>query len=341
MSDLVTRRPALPAHIAQDRVIQRLREAEKALGLAVGIDQVKLVMDAAAAQEVFAQRQELGEELIAYAHTIKIRALAKLGELLQGLEKQGGGRGREGGGRRGSTREPRLDAPATLSDLGISKKLSSIAQQLASQPPEIREAIAQREVPLAKALRAKRVADNRAAWLTSTPWPTGTYGVILADPPWRPTAGTLDPSRQIENQYPTMTRDDLVAMGPDVRRLRAPQCVLLLWVATQKLDEAVALVEAWGFQIQSGAVWVKPSIGMGYWFRAQHELLILATHGTPPTPLPADRPSSVITAPRREHSEKPHEQYALIDRMFPGVPKVELFARTTRDGWDRWGNNAT
>ena len=77
------------------------------------------------------------------------------------------------------------------------------------------------------------------------------------------------------------------------------------------------IIEAWGFIVKSGAVWVKDSIGMGYWFRQRHELIVLATRGNPMTPLEADRPDSVIEAPRRQHSEKPSEVYDQLERMFP------------------------
>jgi N6-adenosine-specific RNA methylase IME4 len=47
----------------------------------------------------------------------------------------------------------------------------------------------------------------------------------------------------------------------------------------------------------------------------------------------------VIMAPRREHSRKPYEAYELIERMFPTLPKIELFARgAPRWGWTVWGN---
>jgi hypothetical protein len=51
------------------------------------ITTISLVMDVAAAQEVFAKRQKLGEAVIGYAQTIKVRALARLGELLKTLRK--------------------------------------------------------------------------------------------------------------------------------------------------------------------------------------------------------------------------------------------------------------
>jgi N6-adenosine-specific RNA methylase IME4 len=46
----------------------------------------------------------------------------------------------------------------------------------------------------------------------------------------------------------------------------------------------------------------------------------------------------VIAAPRREHSRKPNEVYAIIEAMYPGLPKMELFARKARPGWAAWGN---
>jgi MT-A70 len=78
----------------------------------------------------------------------------------------------------------------------------------------------------------------------------------------------------------------------------------------------------------------------GYWVRNQHEILIIASRGDMPAPLPANRPPLVIAAPRREHSRKPDEVYALIERMYPGLPRIELFARQRWPGWDAWGNEA-
>ena len=57
-----------------------------------------------------------------------------------------------------------------------------------------------------------------------------------------------------------------------------------------------------------------------------------------PHPPPSARPDSVIEAPRREHSRKPDEVYGLIERMYPDLPRIELFARQVRPGWAAWGN---
>jgi N6-adenosine-specific RNA methylase IME4 len=101
------------------------------------------------------------------------------------------------------------------------------------------------------------------------------------------------------------------------------------------------VLRQWGFEYRSCAVWVKDKIGMGYWFRQQHELLLVGSRGDMPPPPPEMRASSVIQADRGEHSAKPEEVHALIERAYPTLPKVEMFARKPRDGWHVWGNQAT
>ena len=202
---------------------------------------------------------------------------------------------------------------------------------------------AERERWSTRDLRAYLRELRHAARTIDREWPTGRYGVILCDPPWQPDVGLLDPTRVIENQYPTMTVEQLCDLGETVKGLSASDCVLLMWVVTPKVREAMQVMDAWGFTHKSGAVWVKDTIGMGYWFRSRHELLFLGTTGKPATPLEDTRADSVMQAPRRGHSQKPDEQYALIEAMFPGVPKIELFARPCSarpTAWATWGNEA-
>jgi hypothetical protein len=45
----------------------------------------------------------------------------------------------------------------------------------------------------------------------------------------------------------------------------------------------------------------------------------------------------VIMAPVMEHSVKPDEVHARIERLLAG-PYLELFARAERPGWTTWGN---
>lgn len=165
----------------------------------------------------------------------------------------------------------------------------------------------------------------------------GPFNVIYADPPWRYEYIETE-SRAIENQYPTMTLDEICALPVD--NIAADDCVLLMWATSPKLSEAMQVLEAWGFNYRTCMVWVKDKIGMGYYARQQHELLLIAARGELPTPLPENRPPSVFYGERTEHSRKPQTVYELIERMYPEYERVELFARNRRDGWQAWGNQA-
>jgi N6-adenosine-specific RNA methylase IME4 len=165
----------------------------------------------------------------------------------------------------------------------------------------------------------------------------GRFPVLYVDPPWRYEHAVSD-SRAIENQYPTMELGEICALP--VAELATGDAVLFMWATSPKLAEAMKVIEAWGFEYRTQAVWIKGSIGPGYWFRQRHESLLLAVRGSMPTPLEGARPDSVIEAPRGAHSAKPPVVYELIERMYPELKRVELFARSKRDGWSAWGNEA-
>jgi N6-adenosine-specific RNA methylase IME4 len=168
--------------------------------------------------------------------------------------------------------------------------------------------------------------------------PEGKFCVIYADPPWKYDFSQSD-SRKIENQYPTMELDAICNLP--IANMASDDCVLFLWATSPKLVEAMQVVFAWGFTYKTCAVWVKDKIGMGYYFRQRHELLLVATKGNPSPPPPSERPDSVMEYPRGEHSAKPPEVQDLIDGMYPDLSKVELFARNNdRKGWVTWGNQA-
>lgn len=163
------------------------------------------------------------------------------------------------------------------------------------------------------------------------------YPVLYVDPPWR-YEHAESVSREIENQYPTMSLDEIKAMP--VGDIAFDDCIMFMWATSPKLAEAFEVLDAWGFSYRTCAVWDKQKIGMGYYFRQQHELLLVAVKGSPTTPAPSDRPSSVFSFPRGSHSAKPHEVYEIIEAMYPTLPKLEMFCRTPRAGWGVWGNQS-
>lgn len=176
-------------------------------------------------------------------------------------------------------------------------------------------------------LREKEYKDN--------PLPKGEFDVIYADPPWKYDFAETE-NRAIENHYPTMTIEELCSIDLPV----AENAVIFLWATAPKLPEALTVLSAWGFQYKTNAVWDKKEMGMGYWFRGQHELLLVGTKGKFSPPTVENRPNSVFSVYRGVHSKKPRCVYVMIENMFAGHCYLELFARERySDKWTIWGNS--
>lgn len=169
------------------------------------------------------------------------------------------------------------------------------------------------------------------------------YAVILADPPWEFRAySPKGDGRSAENHYPTMELADIKALP--VADIADKDCALFLWVTFPQLEDAFAVIKAWGFTYKTVAfAWVKQNKksdslfwGMGYWTRANVELCLLATRGNP------KRASAgvhqVVVSHIQEHSRKPEEVHKRIIQLMGDVPRAELFARRKADGFDVWGN---
>ena len=158
------------------------------------------------------------------------------------------------------------------------------------------------------------------------------FTILLADPPWEYDF-SKSKSRKIENQYDTETLARLKSI-----KIESEDAVLFLWATAPKLREALEVMQAWGFEYKTHAIWNKQIMGMGYWFRGQHELFLIGTKGNVAPPPESERISSIISEKRTEHSKKPEIFYSIIERLFPHAEYIELFARKTREGWKSLGD---
>lgn len=198
---------------------------------------------------------------------------------------------------------------------------------------EIYKQIQTRERHHERMERLKQIASREIEPLSSL----GKFNIIYADPPWKHEHCYTD-SRRVDNKYPTMSYEQLAKL--DIDSIAADDCLLFVWAVSPKLDEALNLIRRWGFIYRTSFVWIKPSIGMGIYGRLRHELLLVARRGNIPVPLPENRSDSVIEAPRTGHSRKPAIVYGMIERMYPDLPKIELFARNSSPDWKSWGYEA-
>jgi N6-adenosine-specific RNA methylase IME4 len=322
------------ATVLQDRVVKILHDSRRNLSIAVTIPQHKLIADLAAAQEVFSTRQRLGEDVIGYAHALKVEALAGLGELLKKQPKATGTRGQlKGRGViGGASTEPPI---ATLADLGIDKKTSSLAQRLAALSDVERNAIASRDKTLAEVTRTKTAA-SRAVRLSL---PDAKYRIVYADPPWayRDTAdaGAVQ-TGGAAMQYPTMSIAELCAL--DVKAICDDDAVLFLWVTSPLLFECQPVITAWGFSYRASFIWDKVKHNHGHYNSVRHEFLLVCVRGSGVPDIPTQF-DSVQVIERTGHSEKPERFRELIDELYPTGKRVELFARTLPPlPWEGWGD---
>jgi N6-adenosine-specific RNA methylase IME4 len=161
--------------------------------------------------------------------------------------------------------------------------------------------------------------------------PDGVFDVIYADPPWEYDNSGI--SGAAENHYPTMPTEKIC----ELKIPSAENAVLFLWVTNPFLKEGIQVCESWGFEYKTNIVWVKETAGQGFYVKGQHELLFIAVKGN-------FRPDdslyirSVVEANRQTHSEKPMQFYEIIEKMYPNGKYLELFARSPREKWEKWGN---
>ena len=182
--------------------------------------------------------------------------------------------------------------------------------------------------------RAAREAEL-AAKITSLP--DAKFSVILADPEWRMEFWSRETgmNKAADNHFSTSPTE--VIKARDVASIAAIDAVLFLWAIAPMLDDAIDVMRGWGFKYRSRVVWRKPHIGMGFWFRFQHELLLVGTRGEISCPAPGTQWPSIVEAPVGVHSEKPEIFYEMIEAYFPNLPKIELNARKRPPGWSSWG----
>lgn len=235
-----------------------------------------------------------------------------------------------------------------LEDVGITHIQSARWQAVASLPEEkFEEYICERkennlELTSAGVQSYGRFFQNkqRREEAAQTPAPTGKYKTIVIDPPW--------PVEKIEREerpnqgeyldYPTMTLEQIRAL--DIRSLAFDDgCHLYLWTTQKYLPEAISMVGLWGFNYQCVFTWVKPTGMTPYSWMYNTEFVVFARFGS----LDLQRHGLKLSfeAPTIGHSVKPDVFYT--DRVVPASPepRLEMFARKTREGFTVWGNEVT
>jgi N6-adenosine-specific RNA methylase IME4 len=148
-----------------------------------------------------------------------------------------------------------------------------------------------------------------------------SYATLLLDPPWLE-RGAGQVKRGADRHYPLLKTHAM------------PPVIFGLW-----------LMDVLGFRYVTNVVWAKQRVGLGQYFRGQHELLLFGVRkgASQPTLFRSERKNipSLLNADRGKHSAKPVEAYELIEARSTcpeGLGRLEMFARSERPGWTSWGN---
>ena len=170
------------------------------------------------------------------------------------------------------------------------------------------------------------------------------FNIILADPPWLYNARNNSNTKFGSGMhiYEGMKPSEICNLP--VSEIADENCVLFLWVTFPRLQEGLDVMKAWGFEYKTCAfTWVKtnknndkPFFGIGYYTKSNAELCLLGIKGKM-KPV-SNSVSQVIISPREEHSKKPAIARDKIIELFGDLPRIELFARQTEDGWNSLGN---
>ena len=176
------------------------------------------------------------------------------------------------------------------------------------------------------------------------------YNIIYADPPWqygdkRNTPCKNNPSGAggASKHYKTMPIDELKKLP--IADLADENCMICMWATAPFMKEAIELIESWGFKFRTFLfVWVKMTNdmkrvredGIGLYTLNNAEFVLLGRKGK--YWRESTKEKQILLAPKTIHSKKPDEIASRIVRLFGDKPRIELFARDRKEGWDVWGN---
>jgi N6-adenosine-specific RNA methylase IME4 len=295
------------------------------------------------------------------ANEARFEARWKLGQLLAKVERsEHAGPGR---GHKKTISSTSKWFSEYINDIGLDKDRASQVQRIGAIPDELRLRKAFREAEESDVLNTVRGMIEFAR-----PWfkietrkkkhravqdavqvndeVLGPFTLLYADPPWQfDVYSEAGEGRSAVQHYPTMSDDDIANFkinGRRVMEVMHDDAALFLWCTSSNIDLALDVMDAWGFQFRSSAVWVKDKIGTGYIFRNKHELLLYGVRGKMPAPVFV--PPSVFELPRGKHSAKPSEIRGVLELMYPYVEekqRLELFARGSVPLWTTFGFETT
>jgi len=171
------------------------------------------------------------------------------------------------------------------------------------------------------------------------------YDLIYADPPWKQMKGgkknVRPKSSGEELDYPVCSLEEIAEHLKTAVSHTGEDSILFLWTIDKYLFEAQQIAESLGYKLHARMIWNKVTgIPAAFTVRYGHEYLLYMYKGklTPVAKEERGKIHTVFTEQVKKHSQKPEAAYRIVERLYPNLKKIEMYARNQRDGWDCWGN---
>ena len=162
----------------------------------------------------------------------------------------------------------------------------------------------------------------------------GEYQTVIIDPPW-----PIQKIERYERPYQEANLDYVTMTIEAIEKSKMPiseNAHVYLWTTPKFLPTAFEIFDAWDVRYIQTLVWHK---NVGFTpqglFMNNAEFVLFGRRGN--LPLIKAGEKVVFTGKVREHSRKPDEFYELVKKVSP-PPRIDIFSREKRDGFDQWGN---
>ena len=168
--------------------------------------------------------------------------------------------------------------------------------------------------------------------------PNKKYNTLTIDPPWPITLSskTFRGTSRHELPYKTMSLDEIRELP--IESLTNDGAHVYTWTTNKFLEETFDVIRGWGVNYHLTMVWTKPRAlapSMGYQFAT--EFCLLGFRGKPMQKFEKMGQPNWLHMGSTRHSTKPEIFKERVEVVSPS-PRLEMFARAGREGWDSWGN---
>uniref|UniRef100_A0A6M3LPN2 Putative methyltransferase n=1 Tax=viral metagenome TaxID=1070528 RepID=A0A6M3LPN2_9ZZZZ len=175
------------------------------------------------------------------------------------------------------------------------------------------------------------------------------YKTIVIDPPWQygvwgKNSGRTHKCNTFKAEFGNMPLPYDYMKVDEIKELPLKNyadenCELYLWTTQKYLPVAFEVLKEWGWKYCQTLTWCKKprGTGQGGVYCPTTEFLILGRLGKMPKVRRIDSTWFLTKRPNNAHSKKPEFFQDLIETVSE-PPRLEIFARRKREGWDVFGN---